>query len=78
MLPKPASSTELYLEAILVELRALNDHLEGTSPRRTSGAGGDVPITGMPERIGGPWYRLPSGEKVKGKAEAQRRMTEGD
>lgn len=69
------------MAAIRDELSAIRQHLDGTSP--SSPAAGDegegVPsddLTGMPVHVGGPWYRLPDGSKVKGKAEAQRRAAQ--
>lgn len=76
-LPRPVTAEELYLAAIYDELRTIRSHLTGDTPREPSSPGGAPPnLSGMPKHVGGPWFELPDGERVKGKAEAQRRMAE--
>lgn len=57
-LPRPASSSELYLAAIHDELAAIRSHLDGSAPRpdaaRGSGGGQpSEPLSGMPADSGG-------------------------
>lgn len=75
-LPGPVTEAGLYLAAIHDELRTIRQHLDGTSPSSSAadGEGEDAdPVSGLPVHVGGPWFRLPNGERVKGKAEAHRR-----
>lgn len=58
-LPRPASSSELYLAAIHDELVAIRSHLDASAPRPDAalGSGGGQPpaepLSGMPDGDGG-------------------------
>lgn len=84
--PTGTSEEGMLLDALLGEVRALRKAVERMAddpsglprPASPSGpAGGGQQLSGMPTHLGGPWWQLPNGEKVRGKAEAMRRVQEG-
>lgn len=84
-LPRGTSEEGMLLEALLGEVQALRKVVERMAsedglarPASPSGPGGqDQQLSGMPTHLGGPWWQLADGTKVRGKAEAMRRAREG-
>lgn len=83
-LPRGTSEEGMLLDALLGEVRALREVVERMAsqdglprPASPSGSGGEAPLSGLPTHLGGPWWQLPDGTKVRGKQEAMRRAQEG-